>query len=701
MIKVNFNAYASYVTESLHQWDLNQVMSVSGLNLAVVPEVHFSNSNTDRAIVRQATMADHVVSVGVPNSLLQDPLRIYAHIGIYEGNTFKVVELVEIPVIPRKRPADYQIQDADEEVYSFKQLQNAIANMVTHKEASAISARIDTIVANANNTNGNSELVDIRVGADGKTYGSAGAAVREQAATVNAKADANAGSIAKNRAFDYDSIEVLESPGYLQADGVPYAAETAYRCKYTRLLPCVPGDVFSYLGVGQFNAVSYIFYNGGEFVSSGQLYSADKVAPKTVTIPEGVDGVVFSSYARVENELLFDVKHYRRPVYEQVEGVNRQAVMAAETMIDALADVVAPGEIETITPEWVEGYYYGYDGRFVPYKGIRMGRVEVNPGEVYTVTGPVWASVVTYAFTDRIGRLIAGHPATEQTTEAIDETHTLVAPENAVYLYINDVTALKNTVSNPVVTRVLSFQRAAHSRNVLEGKTYVAVGDSYTEGDFSGWHDSNGRVGKNSPVIYDSVRGVYKTYPWWIAERNNMTLHNCGKCGSIVALDKDYVSGVSGVPNTTRDPFSLTRYKELPDHIDYMTFWFGINDAGHTSLGNINDTTNMTFYGAWNVVLPYLIEKYPLCKMGMIVTTGATAAYRQAVRDIANKWGLPCLDLTGDAGVPLLNGRESAVGVCDKAVALRKAAFMLANGHPNVEAHEYMSTYIENFLRSL
>lgn len=129
MIKANFNTYASYVTDSLHQWDLNQVLQVTGLNLATAPEVHFSNANTDRAIVRQATMTDHVISVGVPNSLLQDPLRIYAHIGIYEGGTFKVVELVEIPVKPRKRPADYQIQDSDEEVYSFKRLENMLATV--------------------------------------------------------------------------------------------------------------------------------------------------------------------------------------------------------------------------------------------------------------------------------------------------------------------------------------------------------------------------------------------------------------------------------------------------------------------------------------------------------------------------------------------------------------------------------------------
>lgn len=128
MIKANFKAYATYVTDSLNQWDLNQVLQVTGLNLTSAPEVHFSNANTARAIVRQATLASQVVSVGIPNSLLQDPLRIYAHIGVYEGDTFKVVELVEIPVKPRKRPEDYQIQDSDEEIYSFKAIENQLAN---------------------------------------------------------------------------------------------------------------------------------------------------------------------------------------------------------------------------------------------------------------------------------------------------------------------------------------------------------------------------------------------------------------------------------------------------------------------------------------------------------------------------------------------------------------------------------------------
>ena len=168
MLYVNFNAYANYVTDSLYQWDINQDLIINGLNLPTAPEIHFSNAGMNGAIVRQSTVDDGVIIARIPNSLLQHPLTIRAYVGVYEGDTFKIVECLEIPIISRPMPLNYTFVDSDDEIYSFNRLENQIAN----------------IVANNNDTEGNSELVDIRVDYEGKVHPSAGEAIRAQIAKL-------------------------------------------------------------------------------------------------------------------------------------------------------------------------------------------------------------------------------------------------------------------------------------------------------------------------------------------------------------------------------------------------------------------------------------------------------------------------------------------------------------------------------------
>lgn len=120
----------NYTVEPLTQWDRNQVLEIHGLSLARVPEVHFVNNAMDRAIIRQATMdSAGVITVSVPNGLLQKPYTITAHLCAYTGATFETLYTVKIPVTPRKQPSDYTIED-DGDIYSFNELSNKVEQAV-------------------------------------------------------------------------------------------------------------------------------------------------------------------------------------------------------------------------------------------------------------------------------------------------------------------------------------------------------------------------------------------------------------------------------------------------------------------------------------------------------------------------------------------------------------------------------------------
>ena len=120
-----------YTVSSAYQWDLNQDLVISGLSIPVIPEIHFTNEVMDRAIVRQATMsADGVIRVDVPNSLFQQPYDILAYVCRHDGDSFKSLYQITIPVTPRGRPNDYKVEADDEEIYSFNALENKLENVL-------------------------------------------------------------------------------------------------------------------------------------------------------------------------------------------------------------------------------------------------------------------------------------------------------------------------------------------------------------------------------------------------------------------------------------------------------------------------------------------------------------------------------------------------------------------------------------------
>lgn len=245
--------------------------------------------------------------------------------------------------------------------------------------------------------------------------------------------------------------------------------------------------------------------------------------------------------------------------------------------------------------------------------------------------------------------------------------------------------------------------------NILENKKWAVCGDSFSHGDFTGLTDGF--------TIEDGIyKGKNKVYGYLIGNRNNMIIQHMAIGGRTLATPSDlsFTNSFTYIENETEN----SNYTQIDEDADYATFYFGINDSHHRSgstgsdgedqtgiieLGTINDSDNTTFYGAWNVMLKWLLENRPFTKLGIIVSNGCeTIEYRNATIAIAKKWGIPYIDLNGDERTPMMlramNNEASSEAKNARTISQRVSE---TNQHPNPKAHEYESTFIENFLRSL
>lgn len=231
-----------------------------------------------------------------------------------------------------------------------------------------------------------------------------------------------------------------------------------------------------------------------------------------------------------------------------------------------------------------------------------------------------------------------------------------------------------------------SLRQDLYKSNPLYCKKWCACGDSITYG---------ARADTDE-------KGNKKTYAYYIAKNNGMILE-------LNAISGSTMMNVSG-----KSPFSVDRYKNLPTDLDYITLAFVTNDSAEdvSLIGNIDDKTNDTFYGAWNVVLQYLITNYPTTKIGIIGFWRGNQNYQytDALRNVAKKYRILFLDFMFDYNIPIIGGTDfrsynpnatNEVIVDYNTLDLRQKTFLADTVHPNDTGYKYMSTIIENWLRSL
>lgn len=239
-------------------------------------------------------------------------------------------------------------------------------------------------------------------------------------------------------------------------------------------------------------------------------------------------------------------------------------------------------------------------------------------------------------------------------------------------------------VNNELIKNIIEDEKV----DVLSNKIWVACGDSFTEG-------VEDYVFEDQPY-----KGKKKVYPFYIGRRNKqLTVINEAKSGSTIS------------ETTNKNlSFSYERYKKIRKDADYITLWFGINDSYNVEIGTIEDNTTATYYGAWNVVLSYLIENYPAAKIGIVISNAMKSSvakeFALATINVAKKFGIPYLDLLSDDNIPYFlhqrgGTKENTVSSIIKNMRNNYYAVPNSKEHPNDKAHLFESTIIENWLRSL
>lgn len=143
----------TYLVNDLFQWDTNREIEIYGLNLSAIPEIHFANGQMNKAIVKQATSyEDGVVTVTIPNVLLESASPITVFVCTHENGEFISKYSFVINVKSRPKPDDYiaTIGEDEEKIYSYNALENLVNNTIVNLKAENNIFR-DEMISEVNN----------------------------------------------------------------------------------------------------------------------------------------------------------------------------------------------------------------------------------------------------------------------------------------------------------------------------------------------------------------------------------------------------------------------------------------------------------------------------------------------------------------------------------------------------------------------
>lgn len=338
-------------------------------------------------------------------------------------------------------------------------------------------------------------------------------------------------------------------------------------------------------------------------------------------------------------------------------------------------------------------------------------QLAVTPGEKYKVKGINYNQFKTAILTNENNDLIQKYPIAKSTTSSVVESEFII-PEGCTKLLV-----VKNRNLDFYFKRVglpiYDVAERSSFYNPLYQKKLCTCGDSLTAA---------------QQTDLDTQTHMRKSYGWHVAFRNMMQYVNLGYSGETMCS--------TTLENGTAKPgFSESKYTEIPEDADYITIFYGWNDAARGTMqyqdawcvehynkhysecttdekqacnnaedwvsifiGTIDDNTTHTWFGGWNIVLNWLRNNRPNAKVGIILPYCPNDRYRETLIEVCKKYAYPYINAYNSSEW-FCTGYADGIGT--DVAALLKSEYTADGLHPNNTGHERVSFPYEAWLRKL
>lgn len=486
--------------------------------------------------------------------------------------------------------------------------------------------------------------------------------------------------------------------------GSPYSsytitANSTYKY-YT--VPVSEGDRYSVLGVAYNNIKAAVIIDENDNLID---YFPKENTPETrayfdVTIPSGGVTMYIVDYRTSSTVCLFKSLSYqmKNPPFI-ITGLDNTSEY----------DPLINAEIKRDRIAWLTDDYSAL--RISANSGYRSYIMEVKEGESYEVTGTAHNQIRPAIITNDNDDLIGYFPQGTYTSHTV-VTSQFVIPTGGTKLYSAEQIGSPYNIKRINCINFIPASRTPFY-NPLYSKKLVTCGDSLTAA--------------NSSQL-DARTQMYKSYGWFVAERNAMDYVNLGISGetlcSTVLEDGTYKEG-----------FSENRYLNIPADSDYITIFYGWNDEARGTMqykdawcvehynkhysdctsaeksacdnaedwlsifiGSDSDSTCHTWYGGWNIVLDYIRRNRPNAKVGVVLPYIPTEIYRTSLIELCKKYGVSWVD-GADPREWFSTGRS--FGLSADMQTYLKATYTADGLHPNADGHERISFPYEKWIRGL